>query len=78
MICDNISVSPRGRLLFAGQDVVMLAQQYGTPLYLMDEDRLRANCRAYRQAFSRHFGGDSRPLYASKVNCFKRIYEIMR
>ena len=78
MICDNISVSPQGRLLFAGQDVVTMAQQYGTPLYLMDEDRLRANCRAYRQAFSRHFGGNSRPLYASKVNCFKRIYEIMQ
>lgn len=78
MICDNISVSPQGRLLFAGQDVVTLAQQYGTPLYLMDEDRLRANCRAYRQAFSQHFGGGSRPLYASKVNCFKRIYEIMQ
>ena len=56
MICDNISVSPQGRLLFAGQDVVTLAQQYGTPLYLMDENRLRANCRAYRQAFFRHFG----------------------
>ena len=78
MICDNISVSPQGRLLFAGQDVVTLAQQYGTPLYLMDENRLRANCRAYRQAFFRHFGGNSRPLYASKVNCFKRIYEIMQ
>ena len=78
MICDNISVSPQGRLLFAGQDVVTLAQQYGTPLYLMDENRLRANCRAYRQAFFRHFGGNSRPLYASKVNCFKLIYEIMQ
>ncbi len=62
MICDNISVSPQGRLLFAGQDVVTLAQQYGTPLYLMDENRLRANCRTYRQAFFRHFGGNSRPL----------------
>mgnify|MGYP007102619651 CR=1 FL=1 len=40
-----------GRLLFAGQDTVELARQYGTPLYLMDEDRIRANCRVYTEAF---------------------------
>lgn len=45
MICDNLTVS-NGRLLFAGQDTVELARQYGTPLYLVDEDRIRANCRA--------------------------------
>ena len=28
-----------------------LARQYGTPLYLMDEDRIRANCRVYTEAF---------------------------
>ena len=78
MICGNLSVSPGGHLLFAGQDVVELARQYGTPLYLMDEDRLRANCRRYQEAFRRHFGNGSRPLYASKANSFKRIYEIMQ
>lgn len=66
MICDNLSVSPGGHLLFAGQDVVELARQYGTPLYLMDEDRLRANCRRYQEAFRRHFGNGSRPLYAKQ------------
>ena len=55
MICDNLTVS-NGRLLFAGQDTVELARQYGTPLYLMDEDRIRANCQVYTEAFRRHFG----------------------
>ena len=77
MICDNLTVSNR-RLLFAGQDTVELARQYGTPLYLMDEDRIRANCRVYTEAFRRHFGPGARPLYASKANSFQRIYEIMR
>lgn len=77
MICDNLTVS-NGRLLFAGQDTVELARQYGTPLYLMDEDRIRANCRVYTEAFRRHFGPGARPLYASKANSFQRIYEIMR
>lgn len=38
MICDNITVGSNGHLYFAGQDTVALAKQYGTPLYLMDED----------------------------------------
>lgn len=77
MICDNISVSKQGRLLFAGQDTVELAKKYGTPVYLMDEDKIREKCRIYKKAFEENFGGNSAPLYASKANCFKRIYEIM-
>ena len=34
MICDNITTAANGHLLFAGQDTVDLAKQYGTPLYL--------------------------------------------
>ena len=77
MICDNITVK-NGVLHFAGQNTVELAQKYGTPLYLMDEDKIRENCRVYTAAFKKHFGEGSRPLYASKANSFKRIYEIMR
>ncbi len=78
MICDNITTAANGHLLFAGQDTVDLAKQYGTPLYLMDEDRIRENCRVYTAAFRKHFGGRARPLYASKALSCKRIYEIMR
>ncbi len=78
MICDNITVAENGRLLFAGQDTVALAKQYGTPLYLMDEDRIREKCRIYTAAFRKHFGGKARPLYASKALSCKRIYEIMK
>ncbi len=78
MICDNITVGQNGHLYFAGQDTVELAKQYGTPVYLMDEDKIRESCRVYTAAFKKHFGENARPLYASKANCFKRIYEIMR
>ncbi|MGI6177351.1 MAG: diaminopimelate decarboxylase [Eubacterium sp.] len=78
MICENITVdSSSGHLLFAGQDTVELAKQYGTPLYLLDEDRIRANCRTYKEAFRKHFGENAMPLYASKANSFKQIYKIM-
>lgn len=78
MICKNISANDKGQLLFAGQNTVELAREYGTPVYLMDEDLIRENCRTYIKAFKELFGGDSKVLYASKANSFKRIYEIMR
>lgn len=76
MICDNLTVKD-GVLYFAGQNTVELAKKYGTPLYLLDEDKIREKCRIYKHAFEKHFGPGSRLLYASKANCFKQIYEIM-
>lgn len=77
MLADNIQTRD-GTLYFAGHNTVQLAQKYGTPLYLMDETRIRENCRMYLRAFRRHFGENAQPLYASKAASFKRMYEIMR
>ena len=78
MICGNLSVSPEGHLLFAGMDTPALAEKYGTPLYLMDEQRIRERCRTYLTAAAEAFHGKAKILYASKAASFKRIYEIMK
>ena len=77
MLSNNIDRTPEGVLTFVGYDVTQLAKEYGTPLYLMDEARIRANCRMYLQAFRDHFGPGSLPLYASKAASFKQMYRIM-
>lgn len=77
MLCENISVK-NSHLNFAGVDTVELAEKYKTPLYVMDEDRIRHNCRIYKNAMKESFGEGSFPVYAGKAACFKRIYEIMR
>jgi diaminopimelate decarboxylase len=41
-----------GHLVFGGVDVVELAEQYGTPLYIIDEHKIRANFRRYKDAFA--------------------------
>ncbi|MBQ3112174.1 MAG: diaminopimelate decarboxylase [Firmicutes bacterium] len=76
LICDNLSISAEGRLLFAGQDTVLLAETYGTPLYLLDEDQLRANCRMYRRAMAANFAA-CEVLYAAKANMFSGICRII-
>lgn len=77
MLCENINVNEKGHLTFGSVDTVVLAQEYGTPLYLMDEDRIRHNCRVYLEAMKAAFPEGAMPLYASKAACFKRMYVIM-
>ena len=77
MICENLDVSTDGRLLFGGIDTTEMIKKYGSPLYLMDEVRLRHNCRVYVDAIKEHFGESAMALYASKAASFKRIYEIV-
>ncbi len=76
MICDNITVK-EGVLHFGGVDTTYLAKKYGTPLYIMDEDKIREKCRIYVDAMNEAFGGNALPLFASKAASFKKIYQIV-
>jgi len=76
MICNNITVKD-GTLNFAGVDTTLLAKKYGTPLYVMDEDKIREKCSIYVSAMKDAFGDNALPLYASKAASFKRMYEIV-
>ncbi|RCL51719.1 MAG: diaminopimelate decarboxylase, partial [Synechococcus sp. MED-G71] len=58
----------QGRLQVGGCVLSELAQRYGTPLYVLDEESLRQSCRAYRDALQRHYPGPSLAVYASKAN----------
>lgn len=78
MICDNLSVNTSGHLCLAGRDTVELAEKYGTPLYVLDENKIREKCRIYQSAVKAHFGEQALTLYAGKALCIKDIYRIMR
>lgn len=78
MIYDNLTIGSDGHLRFAGCDTVQLAQTYGTPLLVMDEDRIRRRCREYKKAMAAYLPAGSHPLYASKALSMKRIYAIMQ
>jgi len=77
MICDNLSVNEKGHLTFAGYDTVELAEKYGTPLYLMDENKIREHVRSYKTAMREFFPEGSVPEFASKAFSCKQIYRIM-
>ncbi|MFC7340987.1 diaminopimelate decarboxylase [Saccharopolyspora griseoalba] len=52
-----------GVVRVAGIDVRELAEQYGTPLFVLDEDDFRSRCREYAEAF----GDPAAVHYASKA-----------
>ncbi|MCH7484842.1 MAG: diaminopimelate decarboxylase [Chloroflexi bacterium] len=59
-------VTPEGHLALGGCDAVDLAKEFGTPLYVFDEEELRATCRAYREAFASRYE-QSAVVYAAKA-----------
>ncbi len=69
-VSDCLSVNEKGNLTIGGLDTVELAEKYGTPCYVVDEDKIRENCRAYVRSIEDNYGGNGLAIYASKAfNC---------
>ena len=73
---DHLSINSLGHLTIGGRDTVELAEEYGTPLYVMSEEAIRENCRRYRRSIEEHYGGRGMAAYASKAFCCKAICRV--
>ena len=63
----TLKTNDNGNLSIGGCDLTELAEKYGTPLYVLDEETIRAVCRDYKKAFSKY--KKVRMMYASKALC---------
>lgn len=63
----TLKTNDSGNLSIGGCDLTELAEKYGTPLYVLDEETIRAICRDYKKAFSKY--EKVRMMYASKALC---------
>jgi hypothetical protein len=67
-----------GHLWIEGCDTVDIAAQYGTPLYVVSETQLRANCRRLRASFERYWGvGPVELLPSLKANYTIAVRQIL-
>ena len=66
---DNLSINEQNHLTIGVHDAVELAKEYGTPLYILDEDMIRKNCQAYKEAMDQYYDGNGLVLFASKALC---------
>ena len=65
----NLSINSENHLVIGQHDTVELAKKFGTPLYVLDEDLMRDNCRAYKNAIDTYYDGHGLVLFASKALC---------
>ena len=75
LLHDNYGINTAGHFTVAGIDTVGLAKEYGTPLYVFDEDKMRSMCEKYTESAARYFK-KAKILFASKALSFKEIYRI--
>lgn len=73
---DYMNINCAGHLELSGCDIVDLAKEYGTPLYLMSEDRIRENMRRYKNSIDKFYDGKGLCLYASKAFSTGYIYKV--
>jgi diaminopimelate decarboxylase len=62
LLPDTAEVGPDGALIVGGVDVLSLAAEHGTPLFVYDEEHIRARCREAVDAF-----GHGNVVYATKA-----------
>lgn len=74
---EHLQINSKGHLTIGGCDTVQLAEQFGTPLYVMDENQIRRNCRSYQSSFEKHYKGKGMTVYASKAFNCKAICRII-
>ncbi len=66
-VSENLGVNEKGHLTVSGTDTVDLAAEYGTPLYVMDEEMVRKNCRRFNDSMKKFYGEKGEVHYAGKA-----------
>ncbi|QUS60842.1 diaminopimelate decarboxylase [Synechocystis sp. PCC 7339] len=61
------AINKNGELEIGGCSVTALVEQFGSPLYILDETTLRQAVQQYCQSFQNYYPGPSQVIYASKA-----------
>lgn len=72
----TMMINEHGHLSIGGCDAVELVREFGTPLYVMDEEHLRQICHDYYQSFMAKYPGNE-VIYASKAFMNKAMARIV-
>ena len=72
----TLCTNEKNHLCIGGADAISLVEKFGSPLYVMDEDYVRAVCRSFFKALNENYGKGS-ISYASKAFCTQAIYKIV-
>ena len=68
-------INEQGNIEIGGCDLVELANKYGTPLYIFDEETIRSMAKSYKDAFKDY--PNIKMMFASKAFMTKAMCKIM-
>jgi diaminopimelate decarboxylase len=74
---DTARALPNDHLAIGGRDVVELAAEFGTPLYVFDEASIRSRARSFRSALEQGYDGHSLVCYASKAHSAPWLLQVI-
>ena len=72
----NIKTTENNHLEIGGLDAVKIAEEHGTPSYVIDENRIRDNYKRFYNAFSKYYP-DFKVFYACKANTNIAVLKIL-
>lgn len=75
---NTLKANHAGHLEIGGCDALDLAKQFGTPLYVYDEQYIRSMMRVYKDTIKKEYYGNGNVLYASKAFSCMAMYCIAR
>ena len=74
----TLKINTKGHLEIGVADTVDLAKNFGTPLYVLDEQYMRDMCSVYRDTIQSDYDGNGVVLYASKALSCLAVYKIAK
>ena len=75
---DSASVTADGHVALDGVDLVTVADEFGTPVYVYDEATIRNRARAYSEALREAYPGEALVCYAGKAYCAPWLLRIIK
>ena len=72
----NIKVNDKNHLDIGGADAIDIVEEFGTPTYVIDENRIRDNYNRFYSAFSKYYP-DFKVFYACKANTNLAVMKIL-
>ena len=72
----NIKVNDKNHLDIGGADAVDIAEEFGNPTYVIDENRIRDNYNRFYNAFTKYYP-DFKVFYACKANTNLAVMKIL-
>ena len=75
-ISKSLATNKEGHLTVGGADTIALANTFGTPLYVFDENLIIENMRSYKESIDTYYDGRGIVFYASKAFSCKEMARI--